>query len=92
MRTVAEYDRSLPLDVIMLVISELLPKVQNLQSSLSGASASNAIIDLLRNANLDQVLPKPPPLSPRRFMVRHLPYSMCISGLFELAYSGRTPR
>ncbi|KAI8998843.1 high-temperature-induced dauer-formation protein-domain-containing protein [Trametes punicea] len=65
---VASWQQGLPLDTIMLVISELLPKVQNLQSSLSGASASNAIIDLLRNANLDQVLPKPSPLSPRRFM------------------------
>ncbi|KAI9064204.1 hypothetical protein FKP32DRAFT_1757516 [Trametes sanguinea] len=65
---VASWQQGLPLDTIMLAISELLPKVQNLQSSLSGASASNAIIDLLRNANLDQVLPKPPPLSPRRFM------------------------
>ncbi|CDO70695.1 hypothetical protein BN946_scf184798.g10 [Trametes cinnabarina] len=65
---VASWQQGLPLDTIMLVISELLPKVQSLQSSLSGASASNAIIDLLRTANLDQVLPKPPPLSPRRFM------------------------
>ncbi|KAJ2975086.1 hypothetical protein NUW54_g11786 [Trametes sanguinea] len=65
---VASWQQGLPLDTIMLVISELLPKVQNLQSSLSGASANNAIIDLLRNANLDQVLPKPQPLSPRRFM------------------------
>ena len=77
---VADYGSSLPLDVIMLVISELLPKVQNLQSSLSGASASNAIIDLLRNANLDQVLPKPPPLSPRRFMVRQFLAPMSDTG------------
>lgn len=57
------------MDAVMLVISELLPKVQNLQSSLSAATATSAITDMLRSANLDQVLPKPPALSPRRFMV-----------------------
>ncbi|KAI0637201.1 high-temperature-induced dauer-formation protein-domain-containing protein [Trametes polyzona] len=65
---VASWQQGLPLDTIMLVISELLPKVQNLQSSLSAATATSAITDMLRSANLDQVLPKPPPLSPRRFM------------------------
>ncbi|KAI0362682.1 hypothetical protein OH77DRAFT_1500300 [Trametes cingulata] len=64
---VASWQQGLPLDTIMLVISELLPKVQNLQSSFSGTNASTAITDMLRSANLDQVLPKPPPLSPRRF-------------------------
>ena len=69
----------LPLDTIMLVISELLAKMQNLQSSLSAANANSAIMDLLRSANLDQVLPKPPPLSPRRFMVSFAKYR----GLFQ---------
>ncbi|EIW60587.1 uncharacterized protein TRAVEDRAFT_119582 [Trametes versicolor FP-101664 SS1] len=65
---VASWQQGLPLDAVMLVISELLPKVQNLQSSLSAATATSAITDMLRSANLDQVLPKPPALSPRRFM------------------------
>ncbi|KAI0670599.1 high-temperature-induced dauer-formation protein-domain-containing protein [Trametes maxima] len=65
---VSSWQQGLPLDTIMLVISELLPKVQGLQTSLSAASANSAIVDMLRSANLSQVLPKPPPLSPRRFM------------------------
>ncbi|KAI0831071.1 high-temperature-induced dauer-formation protein-domain-containing protein [Trametes gibbosa] len=65
---VASWQQGLPLDTILLVISELLPKVQSLKSSLSAATATSAITDMLRSANLDQVLAKPPPLSPRRFM------------------------
>ena len=53
----------------MLVISELLPKVQKSQASLSATTANSAIIDMLRSANLDHVLPKPGPLTPRRFLV-----------------------
>lgn len=56
----------------MIVISELLPKIQNLQASFSGSNANSAIIDLLRSANIEQSLPELPPLSPRRFMVRKL--------------------
>lgn len=74
----------LPLDTILLVISELLPKVQNLKSSLSAATATSAITDMLRSANVDQVLAKPPPLSPRRFMVRRC--SLYISSLAELMF------
>ena len=59
----------LPLDIPMLVISELLPKVQNLQASLNATTANSAIIDMLRSANLEHVLPKAPPLTPRKFQV-----------------------
>ena len=59
----------LPLDAVMLVISELLPKVQNLQASLNATTANSAIIDMLRSVNLSHVLPKPGPIAPRRFMV-----------------------
>ncbi|KAH9946300.1 high-temperature-induced dauer-formation protein-domain-containing protein [Epithele typhae] len=65
---VASWHQGLPLDVIMLVIAELLPKVQSLQNSLSATTANSAIIDLLRSANVEHALPKAPPLSPRRFM------------------------
>lgn len=61
---------SLPLDVVMIVTSELLSKIQGLQSSLTGATANTAIVDLLRNAALSEHLPKPPALAPRRFVVR----------------------
>lgn len=53
----------------MIVTSELYPKIQELQSSLSGPTANTAIVDLLRSATLEQHLPKPPALSPRRFAV-----------------------
>lgn len=59
----------LPLDTIMIVTSELYPKIQELQSSLSGPTANTAIVDLLRNASLEQHLPHPGPPSPRRFIV-----------------------
>lgn len=62
---------SLPLDTIMLVISELLPKMQELQASINPANANAAVVDLIRSANLEHVLPKPPALSPRRFMVKY---------------------
>ncbi|PSR88906.1 hypothetical protein PHLCEN_2v5055 [Hermanssonia centrifuga] len=57
----------LPLDAIMIVGSELFPRIQELQSSLSGPTANTAIVDLLRSASLEHHLPKPPPLNPRRF-------------------------
>ena len=59
----------LPLDTIMIVTSELYPKIQELQSSLSGPTANTAIVDLLRSANLEQHLQKPGSLNPRRFVV-----------------------
>lgn len=59
----------LPLDIIMLVISELLPKIQELQSTLNPANANGAIVDLIKSTNLEHILPKPSPLSPRRFVV-----------------------
>ncbi|KAI0807242.1 high-temperature-induced dauer-formation protein-domain-containing protein [Fomes fomentarius] len=65
---VSSWHQGLPLDNVMLVISELLTKVQNLQASLNATTANSAIIDMLRSVNIDHVLPKPGPLAPRRFM------------------------
>lgn len=64
----------LPLDVVMIVTSELYPKIQELQSSFSGTTANTAIVDLLRSANLEQHLPKPVSLNPRRFAVSATSY------------------
>ncbi|KAI0340618.1 hypothetical protein BDW22DRAFT_1360028 [Trametopsis cervina] len=64
---VTSWQQGLPLDIIMIVTSELYPKIQGLQSSLSGSTANTAIVDLLRSATLEQHLPKPGPLNPRRF-------------------------
>ena len=60
---------SLPLDPVMLAISELLPKVHDLQTSLNKANTTPAIIDFLASANLSHVLPHPSSIAPRRFVV-----------------------
>jgi hypothetical protein len=59
----------LPLDSVLLVISELLPKVQELQATHQRAKPTSRIVEFLRNANLQHVLPQASNLSPRRFMV-----------------------
>ena len=59
----------LPLDPVMLVISELLPRVHDLQASLNKANTTPAIMDFLASANLTHVLPHPQSVTPRRFVV-----------------------
>jgi hypothetical protein len=56
----------LPLDPVMLVITELSPKVQELRHRPSPTIAIN---DFLASASLKHVLPPVPPLNPRRFLV-----------------------
>ncbi|KAI0083976.1 high-temperature-induced dauer-formation protein-domain-containing protein [Irpex rosettiformis] len=65
---VTSWQQGLPLDTIMIVTSELYPKIQELQSSLSGPTANTAIVDLLRSANLEEHLPRLASLNPRRFV------------------------
>ncbi|KAF9792467.1 high-temperature-induced dauer-formation protein-domain-containing protein [Thelephora terrestris] len=65
---VTSWQQGLPLDPVMLVISELLPKVHDLQASLNKANTTPAIIDFLASANLSNVLPRPPSITPRRFV------------------------
>ncbi|PCH38345.1 hypothetical protein WOLCODRAFT_96951 [Wolfiporia cocos MD-104 SS10] len=65
---VTSWQQGLPLDPIMLVISELLPKIQEVQASINPANANAAVVDLIRSADLQHILPKPPPLAPRRFL------------------------
>jgi hypothetical protein len=60
----------LPLDSVMLVISELLPKVQGLQAARHKSNPTSAIMDFLRGVTLTHVLPPAPPLTPRKFIVR----------------------
>jgi len=59
----------LPLDTVMLVISELLPKIQNLQAGRQKANSAGAITDFLQSVTLTDVLPPAPVLYPRRFVV-----------------------
>jgi len=55
----------------MLVISELLPKIQELQASRK-ANSTSAILELLSSVDIKNVLPEAPPLTPRRFMVKKI--------------------
>ena len=60
---------SLPLDCVLLVISELLPKIREIQASRKAASTTFAV-DFLANATLTHVLPPAPPILARKFAVR----------------------
>jgi hypothetical protein len=53
----------------MLLVSELLPKVQEMQASRHRTTSTSAIVEFLGTVNLQHVLPPAPPLTPRRFMV-----------------------
>ncbi|KAI0797781.1 high-temperature-induced dauer-formation protein-domain-containing protein [Abortiporus biennis] len=63
---VTSWQQGLPLDNILIVCSELWPKIQDLQASRSATSANTAIIDFLHSVNLEHLLPKPSALAPRR--------------------------
>ena len=60
----------LPLDSVMLVISELMPKLQDFQVSHK-SNPTGAILDYLGHISLKHILPTPPPLNPRRFIVSY---------------------
>ncbi|GHJ86806.1 hypothetical protein NliqN6_3208 [Naganishia liquefaciens] len=53
---VASWQKGLPLDPVLVAISELLPKIQEIQP-LSSAGPNRAVLDYLRNASLKDVLP-----------------------------------
>ncbi|KAF9228020.1 hypothetical protein BS17DRAFT_747084 [Gyrodon lividus] len=65
---VTSWQQGLPLDTVMLVISELLPKIQNLQAGRQKATTAGAITDFLQSVTLVDVLPPAPPLYPRKFL------------------------
>ncbi|TFK42932.1 high-temperature-induced dauer-formation protein-domain-containing protein [Crucibulum laeve] len=64
---VTSWQQGLPLDTVMLVISELLPKIQELQASRK-VNSTSGIADFLSSVNLQHVLPSTPPIIPRKFM------------------------
>ncbi|KAJ7684956.1 high-temperature-induced dauer-formation protein-domain-containing protein [Mycena polygramma] len=65
---VTSWQQGLHLDSVMLLISELLPKVQEMQASRHRTTSTSAIVEFLGTASLQHVLPPAPPLTPRRFM------------------------
>lgn len=64
---VTSWQQGLPLDSVMLAISELMPKLQELQTSHK-SNPTGAILDYLGHISLKHILPTPPPLNPRRFI------------------------
>nr|GAT61257.1 predicted protein [Mycena chlorophos] len=64
---VTSWQQGLPLDAVMLLISELLPKVQEMQASRHRATSTSAIVEYLGTVSLQEVLPPTPPILPRRF-------------------------
>ena len=57
----------LPLDSVLVAISELLPKIQDSQAR-AGAPSSK-VFNVLKGASLVDVLPPAQPIVPRRFQV-----------------------
>jgi hypothetical protein len=59
--------RRLPLDPVLVAISELLPKIQ--ESQPRAGAPSQKVFNILKGASLVDVLPPAPPIMPRRFQV-----------------------
>lgn len=68
---VASWREGLPIDGILILVSECLSKISSL-SSLSPGSNSAAIEKYLRSVNLDGLLPTSPPAKPRPFQTTSL--------------------
>lgn len=62
---VTSWQKGLPLDPVLVAISELLPKIQDSQPRASGPSSK--VFHLLKEVDLEDVLPPPPPVVPRKF-------------------------
>ncbi|OXH42508.1 hypothetical protein J008_00023 [Cryptococcus neoformans] len=62
---VSSWQKGLPLDPVLVAISELLPKIQETQP-LVGAP-SEKVFNILKDVELGDVLPPAPPIMPRRF-------------------------
>ncbi|KAL7421522.1 hypothetical protein Q5752_003291 [Cryptotrichosporon argae] len=63
---VSSWQKGLPLDPVLVAISELLPKIQDSQPPRAGGPSSK-VLNLLKGADLGAVLPPGPPAAPRRF-------------------------
>jgi len=65
---VTSWQQGLPLDAVLLLTAEFLPKIQAMQALRKTTASTTAIMDFLSSATLRGVLPPPPPLTPRRFI------------------------
>ncbi|WVF71750.1 hypothetical protein IAT40_006558 [Kwoniella sp. CBS 6097] len=64
---VSSWQKGLPLDPVLVAISELLPKIQETQNQTIGAP-SPKVFNILKGVSLSEVLPPAPPIVPRRFL------------------------
>ncbi|ORY21894.1 high-temperature-induced dauer-formation protein-domain-containing protein [Naematelia encephala] len=62
---VSSWQKGLPLDPVLVAISELLPKIQD--TTPRGGAPSSKVFNVLKGASLVDVLPPPQPVLPRRF-------------------------
>ncbi|WVQ82249.1 hypothetical protein IAT38_004377 [Cryptococcus sp. DSM 104549] len=62
---VSSWQKGLPLDPVLVAISELLPKIQETQPRVG--SPSEKVFNILKGVSLVEVLPPAPPIMPRRF-------------------------
>ncbi|KAG8965749.1 hypothetical protein FRC03_000199 [Tulasnella sp. 419] len=89
---VASWQQGLPLDVISVMISELLPKVHDIQAASSPSNVTAAILSFLSSANLTGVLPPAPPIAPRKFMWSEASYIwLCSLTWGEIYVKGTSP-
>ncbi|KAF5331063.1 hypothetical protein D9619_005935 [Psilocybe cf. subviscida] len=63
---VTSWQQGLPLDTVMLFISEVVQKVEDMQRH--GSAPSAQVMKFLSNTSLDHVIPSKPPIAARRFM------------------------
>ena len=78
---VSSWQKGLPLDPVLVAISELLPKIQDSQTRVGAPSSK--VFNLLKGASLVEVLPPPQPIMPRRFQVRIIGYGRSVAELFS---------
>jgi hypothetical protein len=63
---VTSWQKNLPLDPVLVAISELLPKIQDSQPPRTGGPSAK-VFNLLKGVDLTDVLPPAPPFIPRKF-------------------------
>lgn len=68
----------------MLLISELLPKVQEFQATRHKANSTSSTVEFLSTVSLRHVLSDTPPAPPRRFIVSpNVPIRPCLALTLE---------
>jgi hypothetical protein len=63
---VTSWQKGLPLDPVLVAISELLPKIQDSQPPRTGGPSAK-VFNILKGLSLADVLPPAPPMVPRKF-------------------------